>query len=116
MNGHAKRFLWMSDENAQKVLNRGFWSGLLYMGLLRFGLGGVVFLTMVGVIWNGPQAFDMAWWRKGSVGFLLGGLIGFASLWLLAKLPLLWREVICWTLAAVIIAFVGFLLLQAPRS
>ena len=106
----------MSDESAQKVLKRGFWSGLLDMGLLRFGLGGVVLLTAVGVIWNGLQVFDMAWWRKGSVGFLLGGLIGFASLWLLAKLPPLWREVVCWTLAAAITAFLGFLLLQVPGS
>jgi len=107
MNGHAKRFLWMSDESAQKLLSNGFWRNTLYLGLARFGVFGVVVLTAVGFIWNGAQTFDMAWWRQGSVGFLVGGFIWAAVLWLIAKLPLRVREVICWTLAAVTALFVG---------
>lgn len=103
----------MPDHRAQKILSRGFWKGSFYIGILRFGIPAAVLLTVIGLMWNGTQTFELAWWRKGTVGFLLGGFVWFASLWLVARLPLLFREVICWGLAFGIGVFVAVVLIHA---
>jgi hypothetical protein len=100
----------MSDKSTQELLAQGFWRTALYRGILKFGIPGVLLLTVLGLIWNGDQTFEMAWWREGSVGFLLGGFIWGAALWLIARSPLLVRETLNWSLMLAILVSGGIYL------
>jgi len=107
---NISRFRWMSDDRVHKYLSEGFWRFLVYRGLLRFAVLGIVFITLVGLWRDGVQTFATAWWRNGSIGFVLGGIAWGVAVWLILKLPGRLREVICWILAIGIIAFVGAIL------
>ena len=100
-------FQWMSDELAQKRLAEGFWKCAFYRGVLKFGISGVLILTLLGLIWNGMQTFEMAWWKKGSIGFLLGGFVWGAALWSVARVPQRSREILHWALAFTVVVAVG---------
>jgi hypothetical protein len=100
----------MSDKSAHDLLAEGFWKATLYRGVLKFGIPGVLLLTVLGLIWNGTQTFELAWWREASIGFLLGGFVWGAALWLIAKSPLLVREALNWSLTLAILVGGGIYL------
>src|SRR5438093_1552698 len=105
------RFRWISDKRANAILALGFWKFVVYRGLLRFALLGVVFVTLVGLWRDGPNTFATPWWRHGSGGFVIGGVVWAIFLWLLLKLPVHIREAACWLLALAIAAFVASVLI-----
>lgn len=99
MNRHETQFWWMSEKSAQTLLAEGFWGAALHRGVIKFGVPGVLLLTIVGFLWSGVQTFEMEWWRRGSIGLLGGGFMGGAILWVIAKVPQRVRQVLNWCLA-----------------
>jgi hypothetical protein len=94
---------WMSDRRVNNVRARGFWKTAIYDGVLKFGIGGVLLLTFLGLLWNGSETFAMPWWRRGCIATFSGGFVWGTALWLLAISPLRMRELAHWSLALTIL-------------
>lgn len=106
----AKHFHWMSDETAQKLRSEGFWKIIFYRGFFIFGLGGVAFITLTGLIRNGMQTFGTVWWREGTIGFLASGVLFGGFAWLILSISSRLRDIVCWLLLIAVVGFLGWTL------